>query len=284
MDIGSPLSTDEEAFFRNLTLKVLLTRRTVLADDWSFDLCSPYWRLYVNKERGAFINMGGDRIPLHPGMLYLIPAWLRFSTGVASPAIQNYIHFEFQNFPSGIHRNHFSRMLALPLTGELRQICIRWEKALMQEESPPWLVLAHAHALVYSSMALALETSPEGRDCFAWAAGSGRFKPALDFITDHLAEPIRNEDLARLCGMSTSHFIRTFRGALGMTPTQYVMDRRIASSAEMLTCTERSIEDIAEALGFSDRFHFSKAFAQRLNATPAAYRRSLRSASVLAAV
>ncbi len=98
-------------------------------------------------------------------------------------------------------------------------------------------------------MAKALEEYPEGRDCFAWAAGSGRFKPALDFIADHLASPIRNEDLARLCGMSTSHFIRTFRDTLGMTPAQYVMDRRIASSAEMLTCTERSIENIAEALG-----------------------------------
>ncbi len=279
MDIGSPPSTDDEAFFRNLTLKVLVTRRALLAEDWSFDLCSPYWRLYVNKEPGGFICTGDDRIPLEPGMLYLIPAWLRFSTGVTALAIQNYIHFEFQNFPSGLHRARFQRMLALPLTGELRPICARWEKGLTQGDAP-WLILAHAHAVVYSAMAAALETSPEGRHCFDWAAGSGRFKPARDFIADHLAEPIRNEDLARLCGMSTSHFIRTFRDALGMTPAQYVMDRRIACSAEMLTCTERSIEDIAEALGFSDRFHFSKAFAQRLNATPAAYRRSLRSASV----
>jgi AraC-like DNA-binding protein len=279
MDIGSPLSTDIEAFFRNLTLKVLITRRTLLADDWNFDLCSPYWRLYVNKERGGFICMGDERIALEPEMLYLIPAWLRFSTGVTAPAIQNYVHFEFQNFPSGLHRAHFQRMLPLPLTGELRQVCARWEKSLIQETSP-WMIFAHAHAMVYSAMATALAEYPEGRDCFAWAAGSGRFKPALDFISDHLAAPIRNEALARLCGMSASHFIRTFRDTLGMTPAQYVMDRRIASSAEMLTCTERSIEDIAEALGFSDRFHFSKAFAQRLNATPAAYRRSLRSASV----
>ncbi|MBN8708655.1 MAG: hypothetical protein BGO12_04600 [Verrucomicrobia bacterium 61-8] len=283
MDIGSPPSTETEAFFRNLTLKILVTRQTCIGDDWSFDLCSPYWRLYVNKERGGFINVGDDRISLQPGMLYLIPAWLRFSTGVTTPTIQSYVHFEFQNFPSGLHRAHFQRTLSLPLTGDLLQTCERWEEALGQQ-SPPWIALALAYATVYSAMATALEEYPEGRDCFAWAAGSGRFKPALDFITDHLAEPIRNEDLARLCGMSTSHFIRTFRGALGMTPTQYVMDRRIASSAEMLTCTERSIEDIAEALGFSDRFHFSKAFAQRLNATPAAYRRSLRSASVLAAV
>jgi AraC-like DNA-binding protein len=279
MDIGSPPSTEAEAFFRNLTLKVLITRRELLADDWSFDLCSPYWRLYVNKDRGGFILTGENRILLEPEMLYLIPAWLRFSTGVTTPTMQSYIHFEFQNFPSGIHRAHFQRPLSLPLTGQLLQTCSRWEDALIQE-GPLWIALAHAYAIAYSALATALKEYPEGRGCFAWAAGSGRFKPALDFIADHLAEPIRNEDLARLCGMSTSHFIRTFREALGMTPLQYVMDRRIASSAEMLTCTERSIEDIAEALGFSDRFHFSKAFAQRLNATPAAYRRSLRSASV----
>lgn len=282
MDIGSPLSTETEAFFRNLTLKVLLTRRTLLTDDWSFDLCSPYWRLYVNKERGGFIRMGNDRIPLEPGMLYLIPAWLRFSTGITAPAIQSYVHFEFQNFPSGLHRARFQRTLSLPLTGELHQTCARWERAL-EQDSPPWFVLAHAYATVYSAMAAALEKSPEGRGCFDWAAGSGRFKPALDFIAGHLASPIRNQELARTCGMSTSHFIRSFRDALGMTPNQYVMDRRIASSAEMLTCTDRSIEDIAETLGFSDRFHFSKVFAQRLNATPAAYRRSLRSASVVGA-
>ncbi|GAT31885.1 helix-turn-helix domain-containing protein [Terrimicrobium sacchariphilum] len=279
MDIGSPPSTEAEAFFRNLTLKVLVTRRTCIGDDWSLDLCSPYWRLYVNKDRGGFIDMGDGRIPLRPGTLYLIPAWLRFSTGVTTPTMQSYIHFEFQNFPSGIHRAHFQRPLSLPLTGQLLQTCSRWEDALIQD-NPLWIALAHAYAIAYSAMATALEEYPEGRGCFAWAAGSGRFKPALDFIADHLAKPIRNEELARRCGMSTSHFIRMFRGALGVTPTQYVMDRRIASSAEMLTCTERSIEDIAESLGFSDRFHFSKAFAQRLNATPAAYRRSLRSASV----
>ena len=91
-----------------------------------------------------------------------------------------------------------------------------------------------------------------------------------------MTDPPDNAELAVLFGMSPDHFIRRFKAGTGLTPAQYRLQRRVLTAAHWLAGTERTIEDIAEATGFTDRFYFTKMFKARLAVTPAAYRRSHR--------
>jgi len=270
METGALPFTEAEIRYKNLHLQVLLARKQKLSL-WQLDLLSPFWRLYVNKQSGAFLECGDSRVQLQPGRLYLVPAWVRFRTGLKRPFVQHYIHFDFCGFPAGAHRQAFQRILSLPLEGRLAEVHRHWEKSLDRE--PAWTQYAISHALIYLAMASALDEYPEGKTCFDWTRSSSSFRPALDLIEQNWTNPPSNQTLARACGMSVGHFIKKFHKAIGASPAQYGIDRRIELSAQWLTRTDLSIETISESLGFSDRFHFSKIFKQRLNTSPGTYRR-----------
>jgi transcriptional regulator GlxA family with amidase domain len=80
-------------------------------------------------------------------------------------------------------------------------------------------------------------------------------------------------DLAEICGYSTDHFSRLFRGLYGVTPSRYLQEVRVRHAAQLLLETALSIEQIAEQTGFSDRFHFSRVFGASTGLGPAGFRR-----------
>ena len=82
------------------------------------------------------------------------------------------------------------------------------------------------------------------------------------------------EKLAMEAGMSTRSFRRRFAMAMGISPHAYAISSRIAHARQMLGATELPIKNIAEQLGYSDVFFFSRQFTQFTGISPAAYRRS----------
>jgi transcriptional regulator GlxA family with amidase domain len=99
---------------------------------------------------------------------------------------------------------------------------------------------------------------------------------AMDTMAKNPSRPFSNEALARLVGMSTNAFIRLFTREAGMPPQKWHRERRIDNAAFMLSHTHKTIEEIAEAVGFRDRAHFSRVFARLLKCGPAAYRKKPR--------
>ena len=73
--------------------------------------------------------------------------------------------------------------------------------------------------------------------------------------------------------MSYYHFMDIFKQQLGITPGQYKMTQRMNLAQQMLRLTDIPIKKIAFQTGFSNRFHFSKAFKQFFKLPPAAYRK-----------
>lgn len=83
----------------------------------------------------------------------------------------------------------------------------------------------------------------------------------------------RLDDLASMAGCSRAQFCRRFRTEVGMSSGQYVLHLRLEFARELLCGTDRPIEEIASACGFTDRFHFSRIFARESGEPPAAFRR-----------
>lgn len=85
-------------------------------------------------------------------------------------------------------------------------------------------------------------------------------------------------DLARLAaesGYSRSHFLRTFRSAMGCSPHQCLISLRVEQAKTMLQ-DHSSLIDIALECGFSSHGHFSTTFRQIVGLTPSEYRRAYR--------
>ena len=84
---------------------------------------------------------------------------------------------------------------------------------------------------------------------------------------------IELEELARQCGRSVSQVVRICRRYSGMTPHQYLLERRFRIARLYLTGSCRSIKEIAEETGFRDHFYFSRFFRQRTGVSPSVWRR-----------
>ena len=79
--------------------------------------------------------------------------------------------------------------------------------------------------------------------------------------------------LAKESGYSRSHFLRRFRAATGLTPHQYVLERRLSAAQQLLRQSRMLLADVALKCGFSSQTHMNDVFRKRLGVTPLEYRR-----------
>ena len=88
-----------------------------------------------------------------------------------------------------------------------------------------------------------------------------RINRTMDYIDEHLAEPLPLDRLAGVAAFSKYHFHRLFLAHVGETPGQYIQRLRLEKAAMLVLANrERSITDIAFSVGFSDVAAFTRAF------------------------
>jgi AraC-like DNA-binding protein len=94
-------------------------------------------------------------------------------------------------------------------------------------------------------------------------------------LEDDLDQNIPLEDLAREARVTPFHLIRSFRAATGLTPHQYVIQRRLARARALLRegC---SATEVAHAVGFGDQSHLHRHFKRVMGLTPGQYARATR--------
>lgn len=97
-------------------------------------------------------------------------------------------------------------------------------------------------------------------------------RKCLELIDSDYRSPITLEDLVCVTGLSKQHICRLFRSSLGTRPMEYIAKRRIQAAKELLSGTEMTLEDIAEATGFCSGSYFCKLFKRYEDITPTQFR------------
>lgn len=100
-----------------------------------------------------------------------------------------------------------------------------------------------------------------------------RMKRLIDFIEENLDRDLSLEAMAAEAEISPLYLPRAFKAAVGQSPHQYVLQRRIQKARGLLTGTDSPIADIALAAGFSSQSHLSNWFRRLVGVSPANYRR-----------
>lgn len=104
-------------------------------------------------------------------------------------------------------------------------------------------------------------------------------RAVLESLERDYARPWRIPEMARLAGISEAHFHENFRRALGVTPHQWLLRRRLGSARERLLSSSDAVKQIAVECGFADSASLAHAFQARFGISPRAFReRYLRSA------
>jgi len=100
--------------------------------------------------------------------------------------------------------------------------------------------------------------------------------PVLDWMFEHLDEPITVRQLARLAAMSPRNFARRFGDATGTTPVRWLTHQRILRAQDLLEATTLPVDVVASRVGLGTAVNLRQHFRRVTGTTPAAYRQQLR--------
>lgn len=102
-----------------------------------------------------------------------------------------------------------------------------------------------------------------------------RLETARQVLDEEFAQPLKIARVASLAALSEFHFFRTFKLVYGLSPHQYVLQRKLERSAELVAEGKLSLTEIAYEVGFNDIHSFSKFFRQRHGKSPSRWNKEL---------
>jgi AraC family transcriptional regulator len=100
-----------------------------------------------------------------------------------------------------------------------------------------------------------------------------KMRRVIEFIEDNLEGDLSLQSMAAEVDISPLYLARAFKAAVGQSPHQYVLARRIERAKELLRNTDLPVVDVALSSGFSSQSHLSHWFIRQIGVSPAVYRR-----------
>jgi AraC family transcriptional regulator len=99
-----------------------------------------------------------------------------------------------------------------------------------------------------------------------------RLKRVIEHVDANLSCKVSLLDLAAVAGLSRMHFAGQFRAATGLRPHEFLLQRRIWRSKELMRGTSMTIAEIALTVGFLTQAHFTTVFKRFVGHTPRQWR------------
>lgn len=232
--------------------------------EWNYsDVSLPYWRFYWNNSPGARLQFGASTLEMDPQSVVLVAPNTIFSTSNSRSFDHLYIHFQIPAFFIEF-RPPVSHVTATPpLLGLLQEL----RKAIARGETAKWRRSLLARSVVHLAVSM-LDMEMKATPC-----RDARVLNILTYLEGHLkADASTNAMLAKQAGMSVSTLNRLFRDQVGHSLQEYIRLKRVEKACLLLQFSHDSIEQIAEATGFCDRYHFSRVFKAVQGIAPAAFR------------
>ena len=225
----------------------------------------------------GYLDAAQTSFAMQPGRAFLRPAQRRFRGWSRGTGMFRYCMLSFE--PEMIARATGGQIAAsaevAPSVDLARPAIVRAMTALASEAERP----GPGGRLYSESLATAvlLELARHrvlGDGVLRGALGRagrelGRF---AEYVEAHLPDDLSLFTLAAHAGLSPSHLTRELRRVSGLAPHQYVLRRRAERARILLAGGERSVGEVAFAVGFSSQAHLTVVFRRVFGITPGAYR------------
>ncbi|OME21422.1 AraC family transcriptional regulator [Paenibacillus odorifer] len=93
-----------------------------------------------------------------------------------------------------------------------------------------------------------------------------------EYIDHNYMAPLTLETLAEVCHGSPYHLHRTFKKVSGITPVDYIQQKRIAKASDYLLTTEQAVAEIALRVGLPNTSYFITLYKKKTGYTPTQFR------------
>lgn len=96
----------------------------------------------------------------------------------------------------------------------------------------------------------------------------------IEYLHGHYAEQITLQSLAEHFFISKTSLIYIFKKHTSCSPIDFLLNVRLTKAKEMLVSTKKSVEEIAEACGFSSANYFGLIFKKKEGLSPMQYKKN----------
>lgn len=98
------------------------------------------------------------------------------------------------------------------------------------------------------------------------------FEEISDYIEKHY-KTITTQELSAVFHFQEDYFNRLIKSKTGLTYSAYVQQIRLSKAEHLLQTTDKTVEEIAEIVGYHNRGFFYKLFRQKYGVAPAEFRK-----------
>jgi AraC-like DNA-binding protein len=106
-------------------------------------------------------------------------------------------------------------------------------------------------------------------------------KSLKEFMTANFAKPLSIEDYAYLSGRSLSSFRRDFIEQFGISPKQWLIEKRLERARELLEKNHTTVSQVSLEVGYENFSHFVKAFHKKYGTPPKQFLMRARKAALV---
>ncbi len=242
---------------------------------------------YVLQGKGDFI-CGDEHFPVSHGDVIMIPPNMLHAACPSSNMNLHYFAFVFHASMLGLESNdrsitHCIRPL---ITGQLR-VNMKYDSSHQDYSvihSLTETIVSYANKnnpyddLLLKSTLLQLYWYFEKNDNLSSFQGddisySSLIRPALEYMTYCYMDSITINELAAKCTISSSHFMNSFKKAVGCSAIEFLTHLRIKAACTALTETTDDISTISYNCGFNNLSNFNKHFKKITGSSPREYRK-----------
>ncbi|MEI6562458.1 MAG: AraC family transcriptional regulator [Verrucomicrobiota bacterium] len=246
-----------------------------------FDQC---YKCYLPTRGKALVETADGAYTIAPGRLYFIPGCHLRRQYCEREMLVHWVHF----MPESYYLHHRLSSLRSVVSWPLRNM--QWLKAdflrigeIFDEpesdrnrprQNPSLALVCRIEAILMYLVADILGS--EGRKIDSGGEPElVQLKPAIDFMDNYFRS---NPSLAEVAGkahLAANYFHRLFKRNTGITPFEYMEQKRLYEARRLLGDWRLSIKQVAEQSGYDNPLYFSRVFRRHFGLPPSAFQRTM---------
>lgn len=259
--------------------------------DWNWkNVSSPFTRIYCVTEGEAWLHLPARVIHLTPNHLYIIPAHQTHSYECSGDFSHYYLHvyegfkketdiFEFYDFPTEVSSGAMDEML-------FDQLCKQYPQAALPASDPRMYdnsTKVTDYIQRYNELPLHQKMQIRGATLLLFSHflqdaqlrmtnTDERMIKVQKYIHNNIYDDIDLHTLASVACVTHTYLIRLFNKSFGMSPLQYINQKKVERAQLLLITSEMPVKEVAYSLGFTDSSYFIRLFKKATQLTPQEYR------------
>lgn len=230
------------------------------------------FRVYINNEVREYVLHAGQAFLIVPNQL------IRYIADSEDP--WEYMWIEVDGLKARDYLGQAGLSLQAPIytakSSESRQVMVDYFQAIVQHSEFSSVKIMGYVYLLFDAL---IESSIHTRKTASNSNSIQQFyiQSTVSFIEKNYHEEITVENMAEAVGLERSYFSKLFKKLMKKSPQDFLISYRINKSCEILRSSDKTIGEIAALVGYSNQFHFSRAFKKILGDSPREWRKKNQS-------